>query len=615
MLMFWAISYHQDLLASSNSALYGSSQGCQALGASIQPGGGQAQPTNNIALSQTVYSTDFVSAGTGGMRNTAPQTITLAGVSGTVTQALLYWNGPTNSTDPNINSSIMVNAIPVTGTNIGFSADNCWGYANSQAYVADVTSIVVSTGNGAYTLTGYGTSDPNSNGASLIVFFNDGNPANNRDVVVFHGNDSNIPNIYDADGWNVSLSGINYTSGTASMQLHVADGQNFDPTDDDTLVLNTLVLDPGPDIFQGSSLPGGTGPTGNGNLWDIKTYDVTSYLSPGPNTLTLTTGLINDCLGLVVAIIDLPAGAAPRRNHFKTWRVFFTPPVDTFALVRDQFTIHDFLFVDSIHFLSNPVQKIVFGATKDDTSEISRPDDHLTWYRVKSSNNRRISVQVTYVNQFESTKVFIDTVKYFLLPTQKLFPSHPRPDSLLGHYTAYRIHKPKGFKRPIQLEDQFDVFFLGIWELIDSLVPRYFLTPADKNNELRPESDTHYVAYEIFPRTFLPFLPTQTIDQWGQHFMGIRNSEYLLVPSRKDTFVVCTHKPNDCNGSGTVDLADVVCDVNTVFNGVPKPVPNCRCDSNNDGNCTLTDIVFKVNYLFKGGPEPVVSKQCCIPVK
>jgi hypothetical protein len=304
------------------------------------------------------------------------------------------------------------------------------------------------------------------------------------------------------------------------------------------------------------------------------------------------------------------------RNHFKTWRIFTPQPADTFALVRDQFTIHDFLFVDSIDFLSNPVRKIVFGPTKNDTSDILRPDDHLTWYRVKSSNNRRINVQVTYVNQFESTKVFIDTVKYFLLPTQKLFPAHNPPDTLLGHYTAYRIHKPKVIKPPVELLDQFDVLF-GTPERLDSLKPVYFFTPADKDNELRPKSDTHYVAYEIFPRTFLPALTTQTIDQWGQHFLQVRNSEYLLVPSRKDTFVVCTHKPNDCNGNGTIELADIICDVNVVFKPAtnPKPVPNCRCDSNGDGQCNLTDIIHKVNYVFRFGPEPVVSKTCCIPVK
>jgi hypothetical protein len=299
------------------------------------------------------------------------------------------------------------------------------------------------------------------------------------------------------------------------------------------------------------------------------------------------------------------------RNHFKTWRVF-SAPKDTFALVRDQFTIHDFLFVDSIHFLSNPVQKIVFSPIKNDTSDITRPDDHLSWYRVKSSNNRRINVQVTYVNQFESTKVFIDTVKYFLLPTQKLFPPHNPPDTLLGHYTAYKIHKPKTIKPQVQLQDQFDVLF-GAPELLDSLKPVYFLTPADKNNELRPESDTHYVAYEIFPKRLFP-ISTQTVDQFGFHIMGTNRSELLLVPSRKDTFVVCTHKPNDCNGDGVVNLADIICDVNVVFKGFPKPIPNCRCDSNCDNACTLVDIVYKKNYVFGGGPQPVPCKECCRPL-
>lgn len=300
------------------------------------------------------------------------------------------------------------------------------------------------------------------------------------------------------------------------------------------------------------------------------------------------------------------------RDHFKTWRIF-TPSKDTFALVRDQFTIHDFLFVDSIDFLSNPVRKIVFNATGSDTSDITRPDDHLTWYRVKSSNHRRIDVQVTYVNQFESTKVFIDTVNYFLLPTQKLFPPHPAPDSLLGHYTAYRIYKPKGFRRQVQLEDQFDRL-TGVVEPIDSLVPVYFLTPADKNNELRPKSDTHYVAYRIFPQR-IANITSQTVDQWGSHPLQVRNSEYLLVPTHKVGFVVCTHKPNDCTGDGKIDLADIVCDVNVIFKGFPKPVPNCRCDANCDNVCNLVDIVYKKNYVFGGGPEPIPCKECCIPVK
>ena len=270
----------------------------------------QGVAANNIQAFQTVFNTDFRVAGVGGLRNTGTGTITLSGVTGPINKAYLYWHGPTNSTDPRANANIFLNGSPVAGTNIGFSDNNCWGFANSQAYRADVTALV--TGNGPYLLTGLGASSTNSNGASLVVFFNDGDPLNNRDVVMFDGNDSNISNPFDANGWNVTLSGINYTSGTGALQLHVADGQAFS---DDALVLNASTLVPTGAIFEGNSVPSANnGPGTNGSLWDIKTFDVTSYLVPGPNTFVMTSGVAGDCLALVVAIVDLPAGAAPNQT-------------------------------------------------------------------------------------------------------------------------------------------------------------------------------------------------------------------------------------------------------------------------------------------------------------
>jgi hypothetical protein len=267
---------------------------------------------NNIAPFQTVFSTDYVVAGVGGLRNTGTGTLTVAGVSGTINTAYLYWHGPTGTLNPAANANIVFNGTPIIGTNIGFSSDNCWDFANSQGYRADVTALV--SGNGAYVISGLGTDPPpgtNSNGASLIVFFNDGNPANNRDVVIFDGNDSNQTNPFDANGWNVTLAGINYSSGSAALGLHVADGQEYPEA---ALILNGSTLAPAGAIFQGNSVPSANnGPINNGSLWDIRSFDVTSYLSPGPNTLALTTGYLNDCLSLVTAIVDLPAGAAPNQ--------------------------------------------------------------------------------------------------------------------------------------------------------------------------------------------------------------------------------------------------------------------------------------------------------------
>lgn len=267
---------------------------------------------NVITPFTTLYGTDFTTAGTGGLRGTGSGTITVGGVSGPVTQSYLFWHGPTNSSNPNANANVTVNGTGVVGTNIGFSQNNFWGFSNSQAYRANTTSVI--NGNGVYNLTNF--NKPPSvevNGAATLVAFNDGNTTNNRDLVIFNGNDSNFASSFDPAGWDLTLSGINYNSGTAFLRLFVSDGQNFGPNDDGTLRINGIALASG-GLFQGDSLPGGTGTgTGNnGNLFDIKNFDITSFLTPGSNTLhvTLNPGF-SDALSLVTAIVDLPAGAAP----------------------------------------------------------------------------------------------------------------------------------------------------------------------------------------------------------------------------------------------------------------------------------------------------------------
>lgn len=268
---------------------------------------------NDIFFSETQFATDYTSGGCGGMRTNGNCNvgITIAAVGGgTVTKALLYWSGPTNTNIPLINANVTFDGNAIVGANIGFSNDNCWGFQNSQAYVADVTALVL--GDGTYTLSGFasgGTAD--TNGASLLVFYDDADGTNNRDIVLFHGNDSNIDNGFDAPGWNVSLPGINYSGGAASIELHVADGQTFT---DDALILNAVTLVATGPIFQGDSVPGdNNGPTNNGRLWDIRSEDVSGFLDElnNPNALTLTTGVANDCLSLHVAVINLEAGDAP----------------------------------------------------------------------------------------------------------------------------------------------------------------------------------------------------------------------------------------------------------------------------------------------------------------
>ena len=270
-----------------------------------------AAQANIISPYTTIFSTDFTTAGTGGMRGTGTGTITVAGATGPATQSLLYWHGPTNSTDPNANATVAVNGTSVTGSNIGFSSDNFWSSLNSQAYRATTTSVI--NGNGVFSLSNFVKPTANVNGAATAIFSNDGNAATKRDIVIFNGNDSNYASSFDPAGWNLTLNGINYTSGAASLTLFVSDGQNFSPNDDGTLRINGTTLATG-GIFQGNTLPGGPGTTtgNNGNLFDIKTFDISSFLTPGSNNLNVTLDAgFSDALSLVTAFVNLPAGAAP----------------------------------------------------------------------------------------------------------------------------------------------------------------------------------------------------------------------------------------------------------------------------------------------------------------
>lgn len=263
-----------------------------------------------LSFSETVFDTDYASAGVGGLRGNGFGDISLTGTSGTITQAYLYWHGPTNSADPAFNANLTMNGSAVVGTNIGFSDDNFWGQANSQAYRADVTSLV--SGDGTYSLAGLEAS--HSNGATLVVYYDDGNDANNIDVVNFQGNDANFENAFDPPGWDITLDGINYTSGDAFLSMSVSDGQDFGLGNDGQFFLNGVDIAAMFDgsIFEGDSVPNTPGSTvGNGGLWDIVNIDITSFLTPGLNTLNLTHTGISDALSAIHFAVLLPEGSAP----------------------------------------------------------------------------------------------------------------------------------------------------------------------------------------------------------------------------------------------------------------------------------------------------------------
>lgn len=283
----------------------------------------------------TAADTEVKEFGYGGMRgftgnnNVGDGTgsIAVSGITGPVSKALLFWNGPTSSSDLNSNAGVSFAETPITGTNIGTAASNCWGaansgpYTNSQSYEADVTTLVsagLTGGSGTFDLANFIKSSGNTvtsdiNGVALVVFYNDGNAANWRNVVLWSGNDSNVADENDTpDSWSETLTGVPWPgSGSASLDFIVGDGQNFA---DGAISVNGTQIVSGGGIFQGASTPAGPADAG-GDLWDVKSFSLPpsflSTLSTGSNTLQVTAPYASDCLSLVAVAANMPASAPP----------------------------------------------------------------------------------------------------------------------------------------------------------------------------------------------------------------------------------------------------------------------------------------------------------------
>jgi len=64
--------------------------------------------------------------------------------------------------------------------------------------------------------------------------------------------------------------------------------------------------------------------------------------------------------------------------------------------------------------------------------------------------------------------------------------------------------------------------------------------------------------------------------------------------------------PGDANGSGAVDIDDVVYEITYIFGGGPPPTPEICCgDANGSGAVDIDDVVYLIAYIFGGGSAPV----------
>ncbi|MFH1891979.1 MAG: dockerin type I repeat-containing protein [Candidatus Zixiibacteriota bacterium] len=64
--------------------------------------------------------------------------------------------------------------------------------------------------------------------------------------------------------------------------------------------------------------------------------------------------------------------------------------------------------------------------------------------------------------------------------------------------------------------------------------------------------------------------------------------------------------PGDADGSGEVDIDDVVYLIAYIFSGGLPPTPDVCCgDADGSGEVDIDDVVYLIAYIFTGGPAPI----------
>jgi hypothetical protein len=70
--------------------------------------------------------------------------------------------------------------------------------------------------------------------------------------------------------------------------------------------------------------------------------------------------------------------------------------------------------------------------------------------------------------------------------------------------------------------------------------------------------------------------------------------------------ISCT--AGDADGSGNVDIDDVVYLIAYIFSSGPEPIPGICCgDADGSSNVDIDDVVYLIAYIFSGGPPPIAS--------
>jgi murein tripeptide amidase MpaA len=108
---------------------------------------------------------------------------------------------------------------------------------------------------------------------------------------------------------------------------------------------------------------------------------------------------------------------------------------------------------------------------------------------------------------------------------------------------------------------------------------------------------------EVHPDTFFTISEIVMGDHYFQVFAVDAESQ-RSEGSEMELAIVNARVIGDADGSGGVDIDDVVFLINYIFGGGPAPDPLEVGDADCSGGVDIDDVVYLINYIFSGGNAP-----------
>ncbi len=103
------------------------------------------------------------------------------------------------------------------------------------------------------------------------------------------------------------------------------------------------------------------------------------------------------------------------------------------------------------------------------------------------------------------------------------------------------------------------------------------------------------------------FEATVEVDStgWYDYYFEFSDGVEMVTTDLDSVYVeVPTYVPGDADGSGEVDIDDVVYLIQYIFSSSPAPDPLESGDADCSGEVDIDDVVYLIEYIFASGPPP-----------